>query len=346
MNYKSPLFFFYFLTLGSAPCLFLSCKPSLSSKNAAGSEKVKSEAKDSSDSTLLKQFDYASLQTDLTKHSIPLDSVFDGGPGKNGIPAIDFPEFISSQQAAHTLSQIEYGIYLEGKTESKFYPFNILNWHEIINDRLDGHPIAVTFCPLCGSAIIYDRVIDSDTLSFGVSGKLYESNLLMFDDKTETLWSQGLGEAVIGTLTGKKLKLLNSSVISFDDVLNNNPGAKVLSVNTGFDRDYSRYPYVQYMNNDSLMFPISKTDNRYFKNKDEIYVVPVGNSSVAFAWKALLKSGKAEVKTSAGSILVKVENNVPLAVRKETGEPLAGYFSFWFSWYALHPNDIVWKGNK
>lgn len=297
------------------------------------------------DSAIAHQYDFEGLKTDFSKHSIPLDSIFSGGPEKNGIPAIDFPDFQTIDQCKGFLSDPDYGILLQGKNEIKFYPINILNWHEIVNDEIDGTPVAVTFCPLCGSGIVYERLIGSDTVSFGVSGKLFESNLLMFDDKTESLWSQGMGEAVAGAYTGTKLKLVNSTITSFEDLAAYFPKAKVLSPKTGFDRNYSQYPYTDYLSSEDLYFPVSHKSNK-FSPKDMMYVVQSGKSSIAFDWLALLKKGDASVKTADGLVSVKVTDNIPSATN-DSGESLAGYFSFWFSWYTFYgERGYVWTSGK
>ena len=326
--------------------VFVSCHSSTSTSSSASSQDKKQVAdslgQDDEDSALLKQFSPGDLKTNWTKHSIPLDSIHDGGPPKNGIPAIDYPVFVSVKEASQFLAEPDFGILLDVNGEQRFYPFNIMEWHEIVNDRIGDRAIAVTFCPLCGSGIVFDRTVDGDTLSFGVSGKLFESNLLMFDAKTESLWSQQLGECVVGDKLGKKLSIINSVITSYEDIEKYFPNAGVLSIKTGYDRNYSEYPYADYNASEELYFPVSKTNHRY-NNKDEMYVVVIGNSSVAFHWKDLLGAGKATQKTPNGTIDVAVTNNIPSATQRENGNQLNGYFSYWFSWYVMHgENGMVW----
>lgn len=332
------------LAVLAAGISFFSCNNS--SQRAVEQNQHADSTKGDEDSLLLKQYAHTGLKTNFSKHAIPLDSIHDGGVGKNDIPAIDFPEFVSMEEAHGFLTGPDFGILLEVGGEQKFYPFNILNWHEVVNDVIDDKPVAVTFCPLCGSAIVYDRVVDEDTLLFGVSGRLYESNLLMFDEKTESLWSQAMGECVVGDWLGKKLPLVNSVVVSFEEIEKNYANAKVLGTKTGFERNYSEYPYADYNSNDALYFPVSKKNHRY-ANKDMMYVVRIGNTSVAFHWKDLLKAASAEQNTPDGIVSVKVKSFVPSATKKESGEKLNGYFSYWFSWYAVFgEKGIVWKGSK
>jgi hypothetical protein len=324
-----------FVTIALVSLLLSSCKPPV-----ADSSSKQNPESGLADSSMAAEYALKDLKTDFSKHSVPIDSIHDGGPSKNGIPAIDFPEFLTVEQAKRFLTDVDYGILLQGKTETKFYPFNILSWHEIVNDEIGGIPVAVTFCPLCGTGIVYERIVKGDTLQFGVSGKLYESNLLMFDHKNESLWLQALGEAIAGTYTGEKLKLVNSSMVSYEDVHNHFSNALVLSPKTGFDRNYTQNPYGDYMSSDELYFPVSKTDAR-FSPKEMMYVVPAGKTAVAFHWKTLGKTGIANINTPAGHLSVKVENNVPVATLNN--ETVPGYFSFWFSWYAVYGDKgIVW----
>ncbi len=300
-------------------------------------------SRNNSDSLLLAQYAHNALKTNLSKHSIPLDSILDGGVGKNDIPAIDFPEFANVEQAHGYLTDPDYGILLTANGEHKFYPLAILNWHEIINDAIGGRPVLVSFCPLCGTAIVYDRIVNGDTMLFGVSGKLYESNLLMFDEGTESLWSQALGECVAGDLTGKKLSLANSVFVSFEQVQKDYPDAEVLSIKTGYERNYTQDPYSEYVSSDELFFPVSRSDSRY-PNKDVMYVVQVENTSVAFHWKDLLRLSAAQQKTADGTVSVKIHDFTPSAIKKEDGSSLKGYFSCWFSWVATYGDQgVVWK---
>ena len=133
---------------------------------------------------------------DTSRHSIPVDDIYDGGPGKDGIPAILHPKFISAEEADQTFlkkSDRILGIVQNG--QAKAYPIKILNWHEIVNDRIGGASIVVTYCPLCGTGMVFDTKVNGRELTFGVSGLLYQSDMLLYDHQTESLWSQIKSEA-------------------------------------------------------------------------------------------------------------------------------------------------------
>ncbi len=281
---------------------------------------------------------FIGFRTDLNKRSIELNQILDGGPGKDGIPAIHNPKFIPREKA--NLRDDVFGVLVESGDVVRYYPYNILVWHEIVNDSFGGMDIAVTFCPLCGSAIVFNRRVEGQTLRFGVSGKLYESNLLMYDDRTESLWSQSRGEAVVGDYTGTKLELVKMQLLPFKTLKSRYPQALILSDKTGHFRDYSLYPYENYNDTEDLYFPVNIHDNR-FSAKELMYVFIVDDKYVAFPAKSLgserkgknIEGKKIEVEFQGGEIKVYVD-----------GQMVPGYYEMWFSWATHHQKDgIVWK---
>lgn len=186
------------------------------------------------------------FDTDFSKHSIDLNELIDGGPGKDGIPSIDHPTFVSQRAASSWLNGVEPVISLEINGEARAYPIQILMWHEIANDEVGGVPVAVTFCPLCYSAIVFDRRHDDEVLEFGVSGLLRHSDMIMYDRETESLWQQFSGEALVGSYTGDYLTILPSQLISFDQFREAYPNGEVLSRETGHRRNYGENPYAGY----------------------------------------------------------------------------------------------------
>lgn len=280
---------------------------------------------------------FRGLKTNLFKRSIDLTRVFDGGPGKDGIPAIRDPQFVVVERAKTKPS--EWGVLVSILGKHRFYPKSILVWHEIVNDSMAGKEYAVTFCPLCGSAIVFDRKVGGETLFFGVSGKLYESNLLMYDDKTESLWSQSMGEAVVGDYTGTKLNLVRMQLLTFLDVQNGYPGAQILSEKTGYRRDYGRYPYGDYEKADTLYFPVKVQDKKFFA-KEMMYVFEVEGKSVAFPVKDLDKT--LVTKIILGKT-VSVERNGNAIDVFLNDEVVPGYYEMWFSWVTHNKKSgIVW----
>jgi hypothetical protein len=282
------------------------------------------------------------LRTNTAKRSIPLEAIISGGPPKDGIPAITEPRFIRRDEAGF-LSETDQGIVLTVGGTTRFYPYRILNWHEVVNDTIEGEPVLVTYCPLCGTAIVYERRIDGKTPVFGVSGKLYESNLLMYDRETESLWSQALGEAVVGDELGKTLELLLAEVVTFEDVRRRYPDAEILSVDTGFQRAYDVDPYAEYMTRPELLFPVSVQDAR-FPAKELMYIVNVGDYSIAFPLKDLIDARRAVVDVGERRIVAEYVGDVLRVHWEDMEDSIPGYYSMWFSWAVFHAKDgIVWR---
>jgi hypothetical protein len=185
-------------------------------------------------------------RTDFCQHSVAYSEIRSGGPPPDGIPPLDSPQFEPISAALAWLAPQSPVIALEVEGEAKAYPLAVLIWHEIANDVIGAVPVAVTFCPLCNSAIVFDRRLDGQELTFGVSGNLRNSDLIMWDRQTESWWQQFTGEAIVGALTGAKLDMLPSQIVSFGEFSSRHPDGLVLSRDTGSARDYGRNPYAGY----------------------------------------------------------------------------------------------------
>ena len=172
------------------------------------------------------QFSTFGWKTDFSKHSVPFDEISSGGPGKDGIPSIDKPVFITPEEATLDVGDHEPVVAVEINGEAKAYPINILVWHEIVNDTIGGVPVTVTFCPLCNTAIAFDRRLNGTVYDFGVSGNLRYSDLIMYDRQTESWWQQITGTAIVGELTGKRLTPVPASMVSFADLSQHAPGKR------------------------------------------------------------------------------------------------------------------------
>ena len=189
-------------------------------------------------------------KTDFAKHSVDYGEILSGGPPKDGIPSIDNPAF-SDLNEVDNIADTEpvIGVSLNG--EMRAYPLHILMWHEIVNDIVGDVPITVTFCPLCNTAVVFDRRVAGKVLDFGTTGKLRNSDLVMYDRQTETWWQQFLGEAIIGELMGTVLKVVPARLESFANFkARANESAKVLVPNSRFRRAYGANPYVGYDSRD------------------------------------------------------------------------------------------------
>ncbi len=190
--------------------------------------------------------------------TIPVTEVLDGGPGKDGIPALINPNF-ETVQTVNYLQDTDLVIGYKQGDDVRAYPHAILDWHEIINDNVGSVSVAVTYCPLTGTGIGWNRVLDHSETTFGVSGLLYNTNLIPYDRETNSNWSQILNESVNGSLVGKKADLIQLFETDWDTWKALYPNSMVLSTNTGFSRTYGQSPYGDYnTNNDRFLFPVPK----------------------------------------------------------------------------------------
>lgn len=201
------------------------------------------------------------MNTSGVLHTIPLDKIKSGGVPMDGIPSIDDPIFVNITDAHH-MSDSDIIMGLASGGEAKAYPLFILVWHEIVNDDIDDTPVSVTYCPLCYTSQVFERVINGVSVEFGTTGKLYQSNLLMYDRTTHSYWSQALGMAVKGPLSGQELSLIPFDLMTWADWKTLYPDTLVLGTDTGFSRAYGVDPYGSYYTDDRIWFPIDSPDDR------------------------------------------------------------------------------------
>jgi len=240
------------------------------------------------------------FRTDLSKRSIDLGELLSGGPPKDGIPAINQPRFDSVAQAAAWIDDREPVLVFEHGGEARVYPLQILIWHEMANDVVGDLPVLASYCPLCQSAIVFDRRVNDQVLDFGVSGLLRHSDMIMFDRRTESLWQQLTGEAVVGELTGKNLRILPSRQVDFGSVRKYLHGAKVLNRETGVRRDYGKSPYAGYEDGNRTIFPVPYKKRGALRKLDRLATIRVGDKARAYPLKRL-GSSRVEAGEIAGT---------------------------------------------
>ncbi len=228
-------------------------------------------------------------KTNFSKHSIDYTEIRFGGPIKDGIPAIDDPEFLPVNPPPTWLAENEPVISFEIAGDARAYPLQILTWHEIVNDVVGGEPVAITFCPLCNTAIAFSRMVDGFLYDFGVSGALRVSNQIMYDRQTESWWQQIGGDAIVGELTGARLTPLPASIVSWKDFRESFPDGLVLSRDTGYQRRYGFNPYAGYDDVASSPFLANEDDDR-LAAVERVVTVELGEDVVAYPFRELEKS--------------------------------------------------------
>lgn len=313
---------------------------------------------------------------------IPQDEVLDGGVGLDGIPSLDNPKF-DKASAVNPAFDDELVIGVERNGEIHGYPLPIMDWHEIANDVVDDLNIAVTYCPLTGTAIGWDRKLGSTVTTFGVSGLLYNSNLMPYDRSSNSIWSQQNLMCVNGTRRGtvpQSYSLIETSMATWRKSF---PDSDVMNANTGFDRQYSFYPYGSYRSDDVLFFPIEQDDR--LPLKERVLGVLINDNTTVFKFN---NEGQGtdvihEVINTTDIIVVRskddnyntaflnpdelefspIQDGLPAIMQDQDGnkydlsgrviegpnegsklsKPLS-FIGFWFSWPAFYPNVEIYNG--
>jgi hypothetical protein len=275
-----------------------------------------------------------------------LEEIVSGGPGKDGIPAILKPVFLPAKQVTF-LTDEDRILGLSRTDQAKAYPIKILNWHEIVNDTIGGQPVVITYCPLCGTGIGLEGSVHGRALTFGVSGLLYQSDLLMYDHQTESLWSQIAMRAITGPFTGTKLTPLFLVHTSWGEWKREHPETLVLSTNTGYDRDYDRDPYLGYAESRTLMFDTKHIDARYHP-KEWVLGVEVKGAYKAYPFSELQKTRiPLPDQVNGQKLLIHFNPRSRAAfVTDSDRRSMPSMMSFWFAWVAFHPDTAVFTAAK
>lgn len=290
-------------------------------------------------------------RTDFARHNVDLTEILSGGPPKDGIPAVDDPTFLPARDET-VIDDREPVLTLELGGEVRAYPIRYLMWHEIANDSVGGVPVAVTFCPLCNTAMVFDRRVQGQTLSFGVSGKLRASDMVMYDRQTESWWQQALGQGIVGEMTGVQLTQLPAVLESWSQFRARHPDGLVMA-QPSWRRQYGANPYAGY---DSLARPF------LYDGEDPPHgisplarVVRVGTR--AWPLERLRKAGRIE---EAGLILTWEEGQASaldtgdiaqgqevgtVRVSDAQGAPVVHDMPFAFAFHAFHPQGDWMLGN-
>lgn len=277
------------------------------------------------------------------KYIVDPEKIISGGPPKDGIPSIDSPSFVTVEEADRWIEDNELVLAIMYKGVKRVYPLQIMVWHEIVNDEIAGDAVLVTYCPLCGSGIAYERKINNESVEFGTSGKLYNSNLVMYDRKTNSYWSQIDGLAIVGELTGTELKPVSIDTVVWRDWKKAHPDSEVLSQDTGFIRPYGKDPYGNYYENSFVFFPVENRDDRVHP-KTVVFGIEVNG-----AYKAYKEEDLKQLKTIedvVNSVRIRVERDdagVVKITNLDTGEELVKERDFWFAWYAFHPDTGLYS---
>lgn len=226
-----------------------------------------------------------------------------GGPPPDGIPSIDDPTFLAPS-AVRFLEETEPVVAIEVDGDARAYPIQILMWHELVNDTIGGMPVTISYCPLCNSAVAYDRRLDGRVLEFGTSGRLWNSALVMYDRQTETLWSHFTAQGIIGELTGEELQTLPVATVPWGIWRDANPDGLVLSRDTGFERDYGRNPYLGYDDIDGTPFLFEGDIDGRYTAMTRVVGVEIDGDAVAVPLARLREAGVVNAEVGGTDVVV------------------------------------------
>ena len=266
---------------------------------------------------------------------IDLRQLLNGGPPKDGIPSIDTPQFDNAETSA--FGNDEWVVGLEVNGEAKAYPYGILNWHEIVNDTIGGVDVAVSYCPLCDTILAFER----GESTFGVSGKLYQSCLVMFDRADDTLYAQPWGLGVVGPEANRFLERVPAVKTRLGQWLERYPDSAILSTETGYNRDYSRYPYGTYDRDERIIFPVRNQERRTEAPKEIVTYIwePDGEEphnqfsgdSRQFVHRDLQRVGQQEVEFNGTRIVARWDEQLQTAIVEDVnGHPIPSSTAYAF----------------
>lgn len=277
---------------------------------------------------------------DVTNSTIDPAAIESGGPPRDGIPAIDEPEFEAAALSVLADDAAVLGISLNGIARA--YPVAILNYHEIVNDRFDNQPVVISFCPLCGSGMVFRAPSDVNDDGFGVSGLLYNSDMLLYDRATESLWSQLMAQAVSGPLAGRRLEQLPADHTTWGEWRGRHPQTVVLTEETGYWRNYRVSPYPDYENSENIWFSVSHRDPRY-PPKARVTGLHLGGKTLVIP-HIELEQAATEMSYSFNGVELSISFDLPsdsVRIFDDNGRQLPSTSSFWFAWMAFYPDSTV-----
>lgn len=281
---------------------------------------------------------------DLSGALVPTDEILWGGVRRDGIPPIHTPKFVTADDVDFLRDKDRVlGVFHNGI--AKAYPTLILDRHEVVNDVFGDEAIVVTYCPLCYSGMAFSAENGGTDLKFGVSGLLYNSDVLLHDYQTGSLWSQIRSQAISGPLKGVVIPAIPAAHTTWRDWRNRHPDTKVLSTETGFRIKYASSPYRDYQRSGRLMFPVANR-NKAYTNKELVLGISVGGVNKAYPFKELRAHGKTSFDDTVSEQSLTIEwseDDGYARALDADGKEIATVIVYWFAWYAFHPDTLVFQ---
>jgi hypothetical protein len=273
---------------------------------------------------------------------VSFDALMQACPARDCIPSIDQPAYVGTAAVDYLLDE-DLLITITHNGITRAYPTRILDHHEIVNDMFGSDPVAITYCPLCGSGLAFDRRQDGQILEFGVSSLLNNSDLVMYDRQTDSLWQQITGEAFAGKFRGSQLKALPVSLVSWKNWRVQYPDAKVLTVNNVKSDAYQKTAYGDYAESEKLYMPVSASDARLHP-KRVILGLEIGDQAIAIDNQWLAEEGSWSNVYEGKKLLITMKRSGEVQASIDS-KPIAVHSMYWFAWYTFHPNTALINKN-
>jgi hypothetical protein len=266
-----------------------------------------------------------------------IETVFQGCSARDCIPAIDDPAFLKATEVEYLTDQ-DLVLAIDYLGEQRAYPTRFMDRHEIVNDWFGDEPVLITWCPLCGSGLAFERKLDGEAVEFGVSGLLHNNDLVMYDRRSESLWQQISGQAIAGPKKSQRLTGIPASMVYWPAWQTANPNGKVLAAPSA-DRDYSHRAYADYENSDRMLFPVSLMDAR-MKPKRVIYGIKIDEISIAIDADWLAGEGGWQHSIEGKNLSVRFsQSQGATATLNDQAVPI--HHMFWFAWFSFNPDTAL-----
>ncbi|MDT8410492.1 MAG: DUF3179 domain-containing protein [Wenzhouxiangellaceae bacterium] len=278
---------------------------------------------------------------ETTPASVEFEHLYQGCPARDCIPSIDEPRYVDAEKAAEFMAEDELIMAMDYRGHQRAWPVRILDFHEIVNDSFDGEPVAITWCPLCGSGVAFERRVNGKTVELGVSGVLHDSDLVMYDRATESLWQQITGEAIMGPALGSVLTQVPVTMTTWGKWRDAHPDTVVLSIETGFDMDYGTdRRYAEYEASDQLAFPAARRDLSVHP-KSVVFGFNIGEVDLAVMESSLDEAdGSLEREVNGENLTIKRRPDGTVIATDDAGNTYHSNRVFWFAWFNFHPGTI------
>lgn len=272
-----------------------------------------------------------------TPSTVDFGDIFQGCPARDCIPSIDDPEYVSAEKAARFMREDELVMAIDHNGDKRAWPIRILDFHEIVNDKIGGEFVAVTWCPLCGSGLAFRREVGGEVVEFGVSGLLHDSDLVMYDRKTNSLWQQITGEAIMGPAMGETLQEVPATITEWATWKSAHPKTVVLSPpDSGRDYAHSRH-YAAYEKSDRLMFPAARRDLSIHP-KTVVHGFSIDGQHIAVTERALEENERIETRIGDQTLVITRNSDGSVTAVDGAGREHTAVRSFWFAWFNFHPD--------